>query len=89
MRQMVPADLPEPTYREEMIRDAYYAPCVSEPAPSLWIPKDPAGVSRQEVAHSGKVVMITDEGATLDERGALTLDLGVVREPIKLERIMF
>ncbi|RFU29431.1 hypothetical protein B7463_g6882, partial [Scytalidium lignicola] len=67
LRRTVPVDLPIPTYNPEEIRDAYLTPSMWKPAPTIWIPKDVAGVSVQECTHSGKVINITDEGAWLDE----------------------
>jgi len=72
---MVPADMPDPVYPDNVARDAYYPPSVMTPAPKLWIPRDPAGISRQEVAHTSKVISITDEGAWLDEKSRLAIDL--------------
>lgn len=68
LRLTVPSDLPEPVYEKDTERDAYFPPCVRSPAPKLWIPRDKGGVSRQEVAHSSKVISITDEGAYMDEK---------------------
>jgi hypothetical protein len=68
---------PSATYtdNESVLKDAYSPPSIRERSPRLWIPRDLAGVSRQEVAHSGKVVEISDEGASFDERGRLGVDL--------------
>jgi hypothetical protein len=61
-------------YEEGTVRDAYCVPSLRKRAPRLIIPRDPAGVSVQEVAHSGKVIQITDEGAWLDRKGDLVVD---------------
>ena len=37
----------------------------------LWIPRDSAGASRQEVHDTGKVIAITDVGAHLDEKSKI------------------
>jgi calcium permeable stress-gated cation channel len=58
-----------------VLKDAYAPPSIREKSPRLWIPRDPAGVSRQEVAHSSRVIEISDEGASLDEKGRLGVDL--------------
>jgi hypothetical protein len=58
------------------IKDAYVPPSVRSRAPRLVIPRDPAGVSRQEVAHSGKVIEIDDSGVWLDDKGRIEIDLG-------------
>ena len=66
-------------YEEGTLRDAYCVPCLRRRAPRLIIPRDPAGVSTQEVAHSGKVIQITDEGAWLDKKGDLVVDFDLDR----------
>ncbi|KAH8809337.1 hypothetical protein F5884DRAFT_795356 [Xylogone sp. PMI_703] len=66
IRQSVPEDLPDPSYNDEDVKDVYLTPAMWKPAPTVWIPRDVAGVSAQECEHSGKVVSITDEGAWLD-----------------------
>jgi hypothetical protein len=81
LRDEMPRELremdPSATYtdNESVLKDAYSPPSIRERSPRLWIPRDLAGVSRQEVAHSGKVVEISDEGASFDERGRLGVDL--------------
>lgn len=74
LRKTVPA-YPEIIYEEGVVKDAYYPPSLRARPPRLWIPRDVAGVSAQEVAHSGKVVPIGDEGASIDRKGRLMLDL--------------
>ena len=69
----------EIVYEEGTLRDAYCSPSLRRRAPRLTIPRDPAGVSVQEVAHSGKVIKITDEGAWLDGEGKLIVDLNLDR----------
>jgi hypothetical protein len=66
---------PDPVYAEGSTKDAYHPPSVRAKPPKLWIPKDPAGVSTQELRHTGKVIAITDEGASIDERGHMTMDI--------------
>ncbi|KFA72076.1 hypothetical protein S40288_02329 [Stachybotrys chartarum IBT 40288] len=53
--------------------------------PTLWIPRDEARVSRQEVAHSKGVTPVTDRGAKLDVKGRVVVDLG--QAPFKEPRI--
>ena len=64
----------EISYEGGTVREAYCVPSLRKRAPRLIIPRDPAGVSVQEVAHSGKVIQITDEGAWLDREGQLVVD---------------
>jgi calcium permeable stress-gated cation channel len=74
MRRLVHRDFADITYSEEVERNAYYDPAVTSELPLLWIPRDPLGISRQEVAHTSKVLPITDEGATIDENGKIHWD---------------
>ncbi|KAE8446486.1 hypothetical protein EG329_011949 [Mollisiaceae sp. DMI_Dod_QoI] len=64
------------TYSPSLLKDAFSPPSMRKRSPRLWIPRDAAGVSVQEVAHSNKVIEMSDEGAWLDERGRLAVDLG-------------
>lgn len=57
-----------------LARDAYLPPGVWNELPRLIVPRDPAGISGHEVLASGKVVPITDAGATLDDKNAIVLD---------------
>lgn len=74
LRNTIP-EFPPIVYDEGVLKDAFYPPSMRVKAPMLWIPRDEAGVSAQEVRHSGKVVGIGDEGAWIDERGRLTVDV--------------
>jgi calcium permeable stress-gated cation channel len=77
--KMLPPEhlMPDPTmtYPADYPTRAYWPPVMSTPLSKLWIPRDEAGVSAQEVAHSSKVIEITDEGAWLDENGKVTADM--------------
>lgn len=77
LRDKIPQELREiqVTYDDGVLKDAYSPPSVRTKSPRLWIPRDKAGVSRQEVAHSSKVVEMSDEGAWVDEKGRLTVEL--------------
>jgi calcium permeable stress-gated cation channel len=84
LRRLVPhssADA-DSLYTPEIERDAYCPPSVASPTPLLWIPKDAAGVSAEEVAHTSKVIPITDEGASLDEKNKIVWDPEGTRPPI-------
>lgn len=48
-------------------KKAYQPPEMWRPAPKLWIPKDDARVSRQEVAHTKDAVVISDRGCWLNQ----------------------
>ncbi|KXX73846.1 Uncharacterized protein RSN1 [Madurella mycetomatis] len=74
-------DLP-PDYAKQ----AYWPPEMWAPAPKLWIPKDDARVSRQEVAHTKASVFISDQGCRLSEKGRLYCDFEAapLHEPVVL-----
>jgi calcium permeable stress-gated cation channel len=55
-------------------RDAYLGPSVWAELTRLVVPRDTAGVSGSEVRASGKVVPITDGGATLGEKNEIVVD---------------
>ncbi|KAK0631127.1 hypothetical protein B0T17DRAFT_530219 [Bombardia bombarda] len=50
---------------EDYVRRAYWPPEMWTPAPKLWIPKDEARVSRQEVAHTKDSIPISDQACWL------------------------
>ncbi|KAH7324626.1 hypothetical protein B0I35DRAFT_458334 [Stachybotrys elegans] len=76
-------------YPEEVEADAYWPPSVTKPVPILWIPEDPAGVSKQEITLTGKVIPITDEGCTLDEKNKIVWDTEGARPPIWNEKVYY
>lgn len=76
-------------YSDEVEGNAYYPPSVTSATPILWIPEDPAGVSKQEVAHTSKVIPITDEGCQLDEKNKIVWDTEGARPPIWEEKIYY
>ncbi|CAM1503095.1 Fc.00g078710.m01.CDS01 [Cosmosporella sp. VM-42] len=76
-------------YSDEVEENAYYPPSVTTTTPILWIPEDPAGVSKQEVAHTSKVIPITDEGCQLDEKNNIVWDTEGARPPIWEEKIYY
>lgn len=76
MRRMVPryfAD-PDALYAPEVERDAFFHPSVTSEPPMLWIPRDAAGCSRQEVQDTGKIIAITDTAAHFDEKNKIIWD---------------
>ena len=89
LRREVPSDLPDPVYPDDVERDIYYPPSFLARPPTLWIPRDPAGVSRQEVAHTGKVIPVTDEHVTMDEKGALSVNLEQKRLVFDIDRLRY
>jgi calcium permeable stress-gated cation channel len=79
----------ERMYTEDAQVNAYYPPAVISATPLLWIPEDEAGVSKQEIAHTSKVIPITDEGCTLDEKNKLVWDTETSRPPIWDEKVYY
>lgn len=75
MRRLVPHDFAETRYDPDTEAHAYQHPAVIDEAPLLWIPKDQMGVSRQEIAHTEKLIPMTDEGAFFDQKGRIVWDV--------------
>lgn len=88
LRRLVPRAFADISYSSDTERNAYYNPAVASPTPLLWIPRDPMGISRQEVRHSNKVIPMTDVGAGFTEKGALTIETDEP-PPIYQERIYY
>lgn len=75
LRKLLPKeDRPEIIYSENDKYCKYQPPELWEPKPILWIPRDDARVSRQEVAHTRLSTPITDVGATMNEKGRVIVD---------------
>jgi calcium permeable stress-gated cation channel len=91
LRRLVPQHLYDPNsqYTPEIEQNAYYPPSVASTTPLLWVPKDEAGVSAQEVAHTGRVIPITDQGSSLDEKNKLVWDTEATRPPIWEEKVYY
>lgn len=89
LRQWAPKADDLPPYTPEIEQNAYYHPSINAKAPLLWIPRDTLGVSLQEVAHSGKVISITDEDAWLDEKNNIQWDVDKGVPPIYKEKVYY
>jgi len=89
LRTLVPRSMTLDVYADEVARNAYFPPSVTSSAPLLWIPADQAGVSKQEIAHTSKVIPITDEGCELDENGKMIWDTETTRPPVWEEKILY
>ncbi|KAK3390278.1 hypothetical protein B0H63DRAFT_110457 [Podospora didyma] len=89
LRQLVPRGVVLDPYPEDVHKNAYFPPSVNSQTPLLWIPTDLAGVSKQEVAHTSKIIPITDEGCDLDEKGSLNWDTDSTRPPVWQEKILY
>lgn len=89
LRNLVPRGVSLEPYSEDVAANAYYPPSVTSATPLLWIVRDAAGVSKQEVAHTSKVIPITDEGCELDEQGKLVWYREGTRPPVWEEKILY
>lgn len=89
LRNLVPRGVHLEPYSDEVAANAYFPESVTSGTPLLWIPADAAGVSKQEVAHTGKVIPITDEGCELNEEGKLVWDVEGTRPPVWEEKILY
>lgn len=89
LRRLVPNPLDAPPYTEEAERDAYCHPVITSQAPLLWIPRDPLGISRQEIAHTSRVIPITDEDAFLNENAKITWNVDKGEPPIYEEKVYY
>ncbi|KAG9240330.1 hypothetical protein BJ878DRAFT_430550 [Calycina marina] len=74
LRARVP-EYPPILYGDGVIKDAFLPPGMVKAAPKVWLPKDKAGVSVQEVRHSGRVIASKDTGAWMNEKGLISVDL--------------
>ena len=88
-RSLVPREMTLDAYGDEVARDAYLPPTVTSQAPLLWIPADQAGVSKQEIAHTSRVIPITDEECELDEKGQIIWDRETTRPPVWEEKVIY
>jgi hypothetical protein len=87
MRRLVPEHVtPDDEIDESLVKEAYMPPSVWDEVPRLIVPRDEGGISGHEVIESGKVVPITDSGATLDEKNKIVLDDAKMGELYFLEK---
>ncbi len=89
LRRMLPEDLPDPVYDEDVEQDIYYPPSFMMKPPTLWIPRDPGGISRQEVEHCGKALPTTDEYVSIDEKGQMKINLEEPRLVFDIGRLRY
>lgn len=82
MRRLMPTEVSTDDEQIDpaLARDAYLTPSVWNELPRLIIPRDPIGVSGNEVIESGKVVAITDAGSTLNDKNKIILDDDVMAD---------
>ncbi|KAF3483079.1 DUF221 domain-containing protein [Arthroderma uncinatum] len=89
LRELVPTDAYEIDYSPEVERNAYYHPSITSTAPLLWIPRDEAGVSRQEVLHTSRVIPITDDDASITDKGKIGWDEEKGLPPIHEDKVYY
>ncbi|KAJ5106835.1 hypothetical protein N7456_003510 [Penicillium angulare] len=89
LRRLVPSPLDIQSYPEEAERNAYCHPSVNSQPPLLWIPRDNLGISAQEVAHTNRVISITDEDSWLDEKNKINWNMEKGQPPIYQEKINY
>lgn len=91
LRRLVPHDLldVDNLYEQSVADNAYFPPSVTSETPLLWIPRDAAGVSAQEIRDTSKVIQITDEGASLDEKNKIVWDPEGARPPLWSEKVYY
>lgn len=90
LRRLVPREFAAIEYDEATQEEAYHHPSVKTQPALLWIPRDPMGVSAQEVRDTGKFIPITDEGASLDEKNNIVWDRDNAKDaPIYSEPIYY
>ncbi|RFU76151.1 duf221 domain-containing protein [Trichoderma arundinaceum] len=76
LRKLLPQEERPPIeYADGDKHATYQPPELWTPKPILWIPRDEARVSRQEVAHTRLSTPISDLGATLNKSGRISVDV--------------
>lgn len=74
LRRLVPREFASVEYSNEIQDDAYHHPSVKSQPPLLWVPRDSMGVSAQECRETSRVIPMTDEGASFNEKGKIVWD---------------
>ncbi|CCU74682.1 hypothetical protein similar to DUF221 family protein [Blumeria hordei DH14] len=90
LRKLVPRGETNPNQLAETdAKNAYLPPSVTSKVPLLWVPRDSIGISSEEISETGKVIPITDEGATLGEDNRITWNPETSRPPIWKPKIYY
>jgi hypothetical protein len=92
LRRLVPHGLldADNMYEQSVADNAYFPPSVTSETPLLWIPRDVAGVSAQEVSDTSKVIPITDDGCILNgETNKIEWDAEGARPPLWTPKIYY
>ncbi|EED24591.1 DUF221 domain protein, putative [Talaromyces stipitatus ATCC 10500] len=71
LRRKVRRDDIQIKYSAQELADAYYEPCITAKTPQLWIPRDPGGLSQEEIRHTSTIIPISDQGAHLDAKNKI------------------
>jgi hypothetical protein len=69
--------------------EAYLPPSVRATTPLVWVPRDASGVSAEECRETGRVLPMTDHGATLNDKGRVCWDAEGERPPLWREKIWY
>lgn len=88
LRRLVPKEI-QIRYEPAIEDNAYFHPSITSEPPLLWIPRDPMGISKQEIRDTSKIIPITDESAHLDEKNKIVWDAEDGRPPIYEEPIYY
>ncbi|KAH6838593.1 hypothetical protein B0I37DRAFT_387301 [Chaetomium sp. MPI-CAGE-AT-0009] len=79
-------DTPTNALPADYAKRAYWPPEMWTPAPRLWLPRDDARVSRQEVAHcAGAVAAASDRACWLEDTARSRRGRGVARVECRME----
>lgn len=77
-----------PSYEDDVKSEAYFNPAITSRPQTLWIPRDNMGISRHEIEMTSKIIPISDELASFNEKGKIIWDHEAVLEaPICEKRI--
>jgi len=77
-----------PSYEDAVADTAYLDPAVTSEVPTLWIARDQMGISAHEIRDTSKILPMSDEHATFNEKGKIVWDEDRVLEaPIWEKRI--
>ncbi|ODV61458.1 Phm7p [Ascoidea rubescens DSM 1968] len=68
IRSILPNYLNNPIIYDNL-SESYLDPAIKDEAPKIWIPKDPMGLSTNEIAKAEGKVFVTDEQTDFDDKG--------------------
>jgi hypothetical protein len=86
---------PVPPYTEQDVFEAYQHPSLAERQDVIWLPRDRTSVSKHEVPELQEAlgmygVKVTDEGATMNEKGKVEWDPNNLREaPLWQDKVIY